>query len=52
MFSKKEFDFRKELLGIEHRFKMEEIEFRFQRELELQRIKSAEIRKNVERRNY
>lgn len=45
-----EFDKRKELIELEHKYKMEEINHRFQRELELQRIKGAEIKKSIERK--
>ena len=50
MINKKEFDLKKELLELEHRYKMEEIEFKFQKELELQRIKTAEIKRTIERK--
>jgi len=52
MLTKKEFDLRKKLLEIEHKYKIEEIEFEFQRKLEIQRIRSAEIRKTQERGRF
>ena len=49
--NQKEYDQRRELIELEHKYRTEEIELKFQRELEVQRIKAAEIRKSVERRN-
>ncbi len=54
---------KKELLKLEHKFKMKEIETKRKAELEIetlkhenemtrQRIKSAEIRKNLQRRSF
>jgi hypothetical protein len=48
---KKEFDMKKELIDLEHKYKIEEIELKFQRELELQRIRSAEIKRTIERKS-
>lgn len=51
MMSKKEFDMRKELIELEHKYRMEEIEREFQRKLEVQRIRSAEIKRTIERKS-
>lgn len=54
---KKEFEFRRELIEMEHKFKMDFVEFireterlKHEWEKERQRIKSAEIRKVEERK--
>jgi hypothetical protein len=51
MMSQKEFDMRKSLIELEHKYKMEEIEKEFQRKLEVQRIRSAEIKRTIERKS-
>ena len=54
---------KKELIELEHKYRMEEIEARrkseieieemkFNHQLQLQRIKSAEIQKTIQRRNF
>jgi len=50
MITKEEFDKRKELIDLEHRYKIEEIELEFKRKKEIQRIRSAEVRKSQMRR--
>ena len=49
---KKEFDLKKKLIVLEHKYHLEEIELEFQRKLELQRIKSAEIKRTIENRRF
>lgn len=49
---KEEFKLKKKLLDLEHGYKVEEIELKFQRELEIQRVKSSEIRKTIERKRF
>ena len=49
--NQKEFDMKRELIELEHRYKMQEIETEFQRKLEIQRIRSAEIKRTIERKS-
>ena len=50
--TKKEFDIKKKLIELQHDFKMEEIKFKFEKEKEIQRIRSAEIKKSIERKQF
>jgi len=49
---KEEFKLRKKLLELNHKYKIEEIELKFQKELEIQRIRSAEIKRTIERKKF
>lgn len=46
-----EFDMKKELIELEHKYKTQEIELEFQRKLEIQRIRSAEIKRTIDRKS-
>ena len=45
-------EMQKQLIELEHKFKMEEILYRSEKEKEMQRIRSAEIRKTFDRKQY
>jgi hypothetical protein len=48
---KKEYDMKKELIELEHKYRIQEIELEFERKKEVQRIKSAEIKRTMERKS-
>lgn len=48
---KQEFDLRKKLLDIEHEYRMKEIKFERDCKMEVQRVKSAEIKRTIDRKS-